>query len=193
MKKVYSFYVMLAVMAFVSFIFAKAVTNQDSFWADAAQSGMAEVALGNLALQKSQNEDVKRLAQMVVDDHSKANDQLKTLAASKSATLPADVSAKQKATMDKLNGLSGDAFDKEFVKTMVKDHEAAIKLFQKQADSGSDADVKAFATATLPTLRSHLDMANSLNTSMKGVKTTKSTNKNTNSNSSMNGNSNSMK
>jgi putative membrane protein len=169
MKQIFSFYVILAVMASVSFIFAGRVANQDSFWSQAAQAGQAEIMLGNLALQKSQNDDVKKFAQMVVDDHTKANDQLKTLAAGKNVTLPADVNIKQKETMDELSNLSGDNFDREFVKTMVKDHEAAVKLFQKQADSGADPDVKSFAASTLPTLKSHWDAAKSLNDSMKNM------------------------
>lgn len=174
MKNIFTFYAILALMAFVSFVFADRVINQDSFWTNAAQSGMAEVALGSLALQKSQNDEVKKLAQTIVDDHTKANDELKTLAAGKSVTLPTDVNAKEKATLDKLNALSGEAFDREFVKTMVKDHEAAVKLFQKQADSGADADVKAFAASTLPTLKSHWEMAKTLSDGLKNM--TKKTN-----------------
>ena len=173
--------------------------KQDKFWTEAAQGGMTEVALSNLALQKSQNEDVKKYAQMMVDDHTKANDELKTLAESKSVTLPTAINAKQMAMRDKLNGLSGDAFDKEYINMMVKDHDKTVKLFQTEADKGSDTDVKAFASNTLPTLKSHQTMAHSMSDSMKGKKSDsmngnkgmKNMNSNSNSGGSSNTNSNS--
>lgn len=195
MRQIFAFYAILAVGVFVLNGFVTQASNQDSFWNDAAQAGMEEVMLANLALQKSQNEEVKQLAQKVVDDHTAANNELKDLAASKSVTLPADVNAKQKAVYDKLNAMSGDAFDMEFVKTMVKDHEKAVSLFQKQSTGGKDAEVKAFAAKTLPTLQGHLEMAKSLSDKMKPMKTPK---KNSNSNSdsdkkmNMNSNSNTM-
>lgn len=166
--------------------------KQDKFWTQAAQGGMTEVELSNLALQKSQNEEVKRFAQMMVDDHTKANDELKTLAQSKGVTLPTAMTSKQMATKDKLNGLSGDAFDREYMKTMAKDHDKTVKLFQKQADKGTDAEVKTFAAKTLPILQSHQTMARTMNDSMKGKKSdnmsSKSSMTNMNSNSSTNSN-----
>jgi putative membrane protein len=188
MKKIFAFYAVLAIGAFVLNGFVTEASNQDSFWNEAAQAGMAEVMLGNLALQKSANDEVKQLAQKIVDDHTAAGNELKDLAASKSATLPTEVNAKQKAVYDKLNTLSGDAFDKEFVKTMVRDHEKAVSLFQKQSTAGKDAEVKAFAAKTLPTLQGHLEMAKSLNDKMKSVKAPKKSpdDKNMNSNGSTN-------
>jgi putative membrane protein len=197
MKKIYTLCAVLAVVVFVLNGVITQASNQDSFWNDAAQSGMAEVMLGNLALQKSSSDEIKQFAQKLVDDHTAANNELKTLAASKSATLPADVNAKQRSTYDKLSALSGDEFDREFAKVMVKDHEKAVGLFRKQSDRGDDADVKAFAARTLPALQGHLEMARSLNDRMKGMKSG-DTNRNSNSssnsgnmNSDMNMNSNS--
>ncbi len=195
MKKFSALCAVLALAIFALNGFVTLASNQDSFWNEAAQDGLAEISLGSLALQKSQNEQVKQLAQKVVDDHTAANNELTPLAASKSVTLPTSTNAKQKATYDKLSGLSGDQFDMEFVKTMVKDHESAVKLFQKQADGGKDADVKAFAAKTLPTLQGHLEMARSMNDSMKGMKNSKKSNdkmsSNSNSDNSMSSNSNS--
>jgi len=191
MRKVFVFYAVLAIGTFVLNGFVTAASNQDSFWNEAAQSGMAEVMLGNLALQKSSNDEIKQMAQKIVDDHTAANNELKNLAASKNAALATEVSAKQKATYDKLNALSGDEFDREFVKVMVKDHEKAVSLFQKQADKGADADVKAFAAKTLPTLQGHLEMAKSMNDKMKSMKSPKKNSdgdKNMNSNSNTNNN-----
>jgi putative membrane protein len=187
MKKIFAFYALLALAVFVLNGVITEASNQDSFWNDAAQSGMAEVMLGNLALQKSSNDEVKQFAQKMVDDHTMANNELKDLAATKSVTLPTEVTAKQKSGYDKLSAMSGDQFDKEFMKMMVKDHEKAVSLFQNQADKGTDADVKAFAAKTLPTLQGHLSMAKSINDKMKSMKSNKKSNDmNMNSNSNSN-------
>jgi len=173
MRKIFTFYAVLAIGAFVLNGFVAQASNQDSFWNEAAQSGMAEVMLGNLALQKSSNEEVRQMAQKIIDDHTAANNELKNLAATKSATLTTEVNAKQKGTYATLIALSGEDFDKEFIKVMVKDHEKAVSLFQKQIDKGTDADVKAFAAKTLPTLQGHLNAAKAMNDKMKSMKSPK--------------------
>jgi putative membrane protein len=135
-------------------------SNPDmSFAQKAAQGGMAEVKLGQMAASKGQNPKVKEFGQKMVDDHSKANNELSSIAQRKNLTLPADVSAKDKATMDRLSGLSGDAFDKAYMSDMVKDHQTDIAEFQREANSGKDDDLKAFASKTLPTLQEHLKLA----------------------------------
>lgn len=139
---------------------------QDNFYTDAAQGGMAEVELSKLALQKSQNAEVKKFAQMMVSDHGKANDELKSLATKKNVKLPDSVSSSQKSTMEDLAKLSGADFDKKYVETMVNDHEKTVALFENNT-TNSDADIKAFATKTLPTLKSHLEMINSIQSKMK--------------------------
>jgi putative membrane protein len=121
-----------------------AMTDKD-FMTEAAVGGMAEVELGKLASTKAQNADVKKFAQMMVADHTKANGELKTLAAGKNATLPTELDAMHKATMTELQGLSGADFDKAYVASQLADHEKTVKLFQTQSQSGTDADVKAFA------------------------------------------------
>ena len=205
MKNFYVFCTALGVLAMGTFVIVgqmqtgqtqtgemKSTQKQDKFWTEAAQGGMTEVELSNLALQKSQNEEVKRYAQMMVDDHTKANDELKTLAQSKNVTLPTAMNSKQMAMKDKLSGLSGDAFDKEYMKMMVKDHDKTVKLFQKQADKGMDADVKSFAAGKLPILKSHQTMARTMNDSMKNNKSggTNNNKRSSNSNSGMMTNSN---
>ena len=160
-------------MALVSFVFANSVINQDSFWTEAAQVGRAEVLFSDLALQRSQNEEVKKIAQMSIDNYTKINEDFNTLASRKNVTLPVDINSKQKATMGKLNELSDDAFDREFLKTMVKDHEITVILLQKQADIAADPDLKSFAVNNLPTLKAHLEAAKTLSDNM---------NKNTNGN-----------
>jgi putative membrane protein len=138
---------------------------QDNFWTKAAQGGMAEVELAKLALQKSQNADVKKFAQTMVTDHTKANEELKTLAAKKSVVLPTDIGG-HKSTLDDLSKLSGADFDKAYVKAMVEDHEEDVDLFEDNTGN-SDADIKAFTTKTLPTLKSHLEMIKGIQSKMK--------------------------
>jgi len=145
--------------------------NSDSkFMMMAAMSDMNEISASNAALSKSSNEEVKKFAQMMVDDHTKASEELKPIAMSKNVMLPTDTDAKHKAAMEKMSAMSGDGFDKEYIKMMVKDHEKAVSMFQKEADSGKDAEAKAFAAKTLPTLQGHLDMARSMMTKMSGGK-----------------------
>jgi len=138
---------------------------QDNFWTKAAQGGMAEVELAKLALQKSQNADVKKFAQMMVTDHTKANTELKALATKKNVVLPTDIGS-HKSTMDDLSKLSGADFDKAYVDAMVDDHEEDVDLFDDNTDN-SDADIKAFTTKTLPTLKAHLEMIKGIQSKMK--------------------------
>lgn len=139
---------------------AKAVDAGDSsFMQHAAADGMAEIAMGQMALGKSSNASVKALAQRVVDDHTKANDRLKTLAAGKQVTLPTAPDADAQKESKKLDALSGDAFDKAWSKDMVDAHKKAVKLFTSESKDAKDDDVRKFAAATLPTLQTHLQMA----------------------------------
>ena len=139
---------------------AAALSSDDrSFMTEAATGGMAEVELGRLAAEKGQSADVKKFGQRMVDDHSKANDELKQLAAKKGITLPTDLTSEQKSEKDKLSKLSGAAFDKEFMSVMVSDHDKVVKAFQDEAKDAKDADLKAFVTKTLPTLEDHQRMA----------------------------------
>jgi putative membrane protein len=120
---------------------------------------MAEVKLGQLATSKGQNQKVKDFGQKMVDDHSKANNELTAIVQRKNLTAPSGLTSKDQALMDRLQRLSGDAFDKAYMSAMVKDHETDIAEFEKEANSGSDADFKNFAAKTLTTLREHLNMA----------------------------------
>ena len=130
-----------------------------SFIMKAAEGGLAEVELGKLAADKGSSEQVKQFGQKMVDDHGKANDELKTLAQNKNITLPTDLNSKDKATKEKLEKLSGAEFDRAYMQAMVKDHNTDVSEFRKESNSGKDPDVKAFAAKTLPTLESHLKLA----------------------------------
>ncbi len=136
-----------------------------TFVTKAAEGGLAEVQLGQLAQQKAQDPKVKEFGQRMVDDHTKANDQLKSIASQKGVTLPTDLNAKDKAEMDRLNKLSGTQFDKAYMSHMVQDHTKDVSEFQKESKSGKDSDVKSFASTTLPTLQQHLQMAKQINQS----------------------------
>jgi putative membrane protein len=133
--------------------------DDTTFVNKAAQGGMAEVSLGQMASSKATNPDVKAFGDRMVSDHSKANDELKQLAQSKGVTVPADVDQESKNTADKLSKASGKEFDKAYMDDMVKDHEKDVKEFEKQSKDAKDPDLKAWVTKTLPTLQDHLKMA----------------------------------
>lgn len=133
-----------------------AVTN--SFYASAARGGMAEVELSKAALTKATNPEVKGFAQMMVNDHTNANAELKGVAGAKNVTLPTDLSSADRATLEELNELSGAAFDRTYVDAMVDAHETDVQLFEDQAGDDSDPEAKAFAAKTLPTLQKHLEL-----------------------------------
>jgi putative membrane protein len=150
------------------------------FMMKAAVGGMAEVELGRMAAQKAVNSDVKTFGKHMVDDHSKANDELKQLASQKSVTLPTEVDAKHKETMDRLSKLNGAAFDNAYVSEMVKDHTEDVSEFEKEANQGQNSDVKAWAANTLPTLRNHLQMIRDTEVKMRGGKPANSSTGNSN-------------
>jgi putative membrane protein len=140
---------------------AKDPKDQD-FVTKAGQGGLAEVQTGQVAATKGVAADVKTFGQRMVSDHSKANDELKSVATTVGATVPSEPSSDQRDTIAKLDKESGADFDKAYAKAMVKDHKEDIDLFKKEASSGQNADLKAFAQRTLPTLEEHLRMAEAL-------------------------------
>jgi putative membrane protein len=134
-----------------------AAENPDAtFYKKAAEGGMAEVELGKLVQDKSPTSSVKEFGGMMITDHSAANDKLKAIAERKNIKLPTSPSVAQMATKAKLEVLSGTTFDKSYIKGMVNDHQEDIKEFQTEASQGQDPDAKAYAAATLPTLKAHL-------------------------------------
>jgi putative membrane protein len=135
--------------------------HDKKFIEEAAQGGMAEIQLAELALKNASSDSVKEMAQHIAEDHSKANEELKTIAAQKSVTLPSDVSMKHKQLAEKLSKLTGAEFDKEYTKAMIEDHKKDVMSFEKASKKADDVDLKAFAAKTLPTLKHHLEMAQS--------------------------------
>lgn len=140
--------------------------KSDGFAKEAAQGGMAEVQMGKLAAERGGSAVVKLFGQRMIDDHTKANMELNQLAAGKNIALPQELSSEQKSMMEKLSKLAGADFDKQYVDMMVDDHEHDVEAFQTQSEKGDDAEVRAFATKTLPTLRDHLQMIKDIKSKM---------------------------
>jgi putative membrane protein len=133
-----------------------AAQGDSEFAVEAASGGLAEVELGKLAQTKGSNAEVKGFGEMMVKDHSKANEELKTIAEAKGITLPpAPGEAQQKVIAD-LTGKTGSDFDKNYIDAMVKDHKKDISLFEDASKSLKDPQLKAFVDKTLPTLKMHL-------------------------------------
>ncbi len=133
---------------------------------DAATGGMMEVELGNMAAQKASSQRVKDFGKMMVDDHTKANDNLKNITSQKNIDLPASITADQRKDIDKLSKKSGSAFDKDYVNMMVDDHKKDIDAFKKAENDVNDNDIKTFITNTLPVLQKHLDSIQAIKAAM---------------------------
>jgi putative membrane protein len=141
---------------------AKQMTDQ-TFVTKAAEGGLAEVELGKLAQEKAASDQVKSFAQRMVTDHTKANDELKTIAQNKNITLPNELDARDKALRDRLSKLSGAPFDHAYMQAMVTDHRKVANEFRHESQIGKDSDIKAFASKTLPTIEEHLKLAQDAN------------------------------
>lgn len=139
------------------------------FLENVARHGMAEVELGKLALDKAQDAKVKEFGKRMVDDHGKANEEVKRIAASKNVTLPTEMTREHKRALDSLSKKSGADFDRAYMDDMVDDHEKDVKDFRSMAKNAKDSDVKSFASSTLPTLEQHLQMAKSAESALKSA------------------------
>ena len=139
------------------------------FVKEAALGGMTEIELGKLAEQKASRDDVKQFGQKMVDDHTKANDQLKQIASKENIPVPDALDSKHQSRIDKLSKLSGAEFDKAYIKDQLKDHQMDVKEFSAEAQGGMDPNIKTFASNTLPTLQEHLEMAKNMNKSDKNA------------------------
>jgi putative membrane protein len=145
---------------------AKTTATDTKFAKDAAIGGMAEVEMGKVAVKNAQSDKVKQFGQRMIDDHTKAADQLKSVAAKDNITLPTDLDAKHKAMVDKFSAMKGPEFDRAYMKDMVKDHQTDVAEFQKEANSGTNYDLKNWAGTTLPTLQEHLRLARDAETAV---------------------------
>jgi putative membrane protein len=145
-----------------------AVTADDAkFATTAAGDGLAEVNAGKMAQNKAASPRVKEFATMMVNDHTKAGDELAALAKTKNIALPLMPGADAKKAADELAAKSGKDFDKAYIDAMLDGHKKAVKLFEDASQNCKDPDLKAFATKTLPTLKMHLDSVQAIHDSMK--------------------------
>lgn len=156
---------------------APAKVDDKKFLKEAALGGMTEVEIGKIAAQKASSQDVKQFAQKMVDDHTKMGDELKQVASKENIAIPDALDSKHKSQIDKLSKLSGEDFDKAYTKEQLKDHQSDVRNFTAEAQSGTDPNVKAFASSALPTLQQHLELAKNLSKSEKNAgKQTKGSN-----------------
>jgi len=136
--------------------------SDEMFVQKASSGGLAEVRAGQLATERAANAEVKQFGQQMVTDHTKANQELTTLAQAKQLPMATALDPKHQAMAEQLATLHGAAFDRAYLAGQVADHEQAVALFTTQANEGHDAELKAFATKTLPTLQEHLRMVRTL-------------------------------
>jgi putative membrane protein len=137
------------------------------FAVKAASGGMLEVAAGKMAEEKGMSQAVKDFGAMLVKDHTKANEELKSIATSKNINLPSTMGEEQQKHIDELAKLSGKEFDKKFVDMMADDHEDDMDLFEKASKDVKDPDLKSFATQTASVIKGHLERVTTLQKDMK--------------------------
>ena len=191
MKRLIALAGLLGCTALGLYLTTAGANGKDDFMEKAARMGMAEVQFGNLGVQKAQAQAVRDFAQMMVDEHTRSNQELMSMAASKNTTLPTTLDNKHTEEFNDLNRLTGSKFDQEFMEEMEDDHEDAVALFRKASMNHSDPDVKTWAATTLPTLERHLAMARSIRAGARGTNGTGTSNMDmSHGNSNMNGDSN---
>jgi len=141
--------------------------TDDQFVLKASADGLAEVNLGRLAAKQATNPEVKKFGKHMVEDHSKANKELITLANKKRLKVAPTMDATHTQMFRKLSALKGAAFDREYMAGQLKDHKTAVSLFDSQSKNGKDEDLRKWAEKTLPTLREHLKMAQEVHGNLK--------------------------
>jgi putative membrane protein len=150
----------LALFAFAATAWAMGQKDK-KFIFDASETGLAEVKVGQLALERGTS-DLKPFAQHMIRDHQLANQELQGIAAAKGVTIAVEPNAEQRSEYARLEKLSGKEFDKAFAQLMVNDHEKIVDQFEKQVKNGEDADVKQWAEKMIPVFKHHLKMAQDL-------------------------------
>lgn len=133
-----------------------------TFVKKAAIGGMYEVYLGDLIAPLTKNDDVKKFAERVVKDHTEANKELKTAASAAGIEVPARIDDKHQQKYESFKAYKGTNLDQDYVKEMVKGHEADVALFTRASKEAKNQAIKDFATKTLPTIQKHLEMAKKL-------------------------------
>ena len=144
------------------------LSKEDStFVMKAAAGGMMEVEAGKVAQDNAQSQRVKDFGGMMVTDHSKANDELKSYASGHGITVPGSLPASMQKEIDALKNMKGSAFDRHYVSMMVEDHQKDVAEFKKQSTGAKDDQLKTWVTNTLPTLQKHLDSIQAIKKGMK--------------------------
>ncbi|WP_310588840.1 DUF4142 domain-containing protein [Dyadobacter alkalitolerans] len=141
--------------------------DDSEFAVAAADGGMLEVQLGELAQTNAASADVKKFGKDMATEHGKANEELKALAQQKNITLPMSVSDEKQKKIDELSKKKAAEFDKDYISFMVDDHKEDISEFEEAASDAKDAEVKAWAAGKVPTLKHHLEMAQGIKDKMK--------------------------
>ncbi len=136
--------------------------TDEEFMKMVATGGQNEIGLSKVALDKGVSGEMKNFANMMITDHTQAGNELKPIADRKNVMLPTEMDAEHKALRDQMQNLSGDELARTYAQQMVTDHQKTVDAFQSEIQNGKDADVKAFASKTLPTIQKHLEMARSL-------------------------------
>jgi putative membrane protein len=157
---------LLAVMARATASAAAAGSGEQMFVTQAATGGMAEVEMGKLAVDKASSPDVKKFAEQMISDHTKVDEKLETIATGKSLKVPNVLDAEHKAKLEMLSKKSGAQFDNAYIHAQVAGHQKMQELLNQEAKNGADADLKAFAANTLPTVGQHYKMAKELEAKM---------------------------
>jgi putative membrane protein len=160
--KVFSIAILASALSMPMVTLAADKSPDADFFKKAAQAGLAEVEAGKLAQEKGSSAAVKDFGAMMVKDHTEANDKLKSLATTENVDLPSSPGVKDTAEKTKLQVLSGESFDKSYIKGQLTAHRQAVALFRKESTSGQDPQARAFAAETLPTLRQHLKKVDEL-------------------------------
>jgi len=142
--------------------------DDQTFVMKASASDLAEVNLSRLATRRASNSSVKEFAEKMIADHTKTSKELIDMADKKRLKVATTMEEKHQKLSEKLSGLEGEKFDREFMTVQVKAHEEAVSLFEKQSKSGKDSDLKAWAKKTLPDLKHHLKMAKETRDKVKG-------------------------
>lgn len=147
---------------------SRLTTTESRFVAQAYQGGLAEVRMGQLAVQNASSKNVKDFGQKMVDDHTAANRSLSDLASKKHVTLPTDVSAADRAELNRLSKLHGMEFDRQYIAAMVRDHRKDVAEFERESARATEPDLKSWLNSTLPTLKGHLQLATTDNGKLSG-------------------------
>ncbi len=142
--------------------------SPEEFVRKASADNLAEINLGRMVEKQASNADLKKYGERLVNDHTKANEELNQLANRKNFRVAQKMDPKHEMLANQLSKLNGANFDRSFLKDMVKDHEKAVSMFEAEAKNGTDPDVKAYAAKVLPTLKEHLKIARDLDKKILG-------------------------